>query len=302
MTAPYSFDFLNSIYSSVSPGAVHCSDARMVRYFANYFLQRAISAFKFDGLPSWWDRNYFFAKLFLNGFLTVFNTDIYGVIPQECAIGGLNVFYMPSFCIVTNSLINTPKELKIGLDCELIKLTRNFRGISDIITNYAQLAALAMQAVAVSLVNSKAPFISIVKDRAHSESMKKAYDAMCAGEPFIVVDSLVADPSSDGTIFEKLEPGRNYITDKLLSDLRTIENRFDTEIGVPNANIDKKERMIVDEVNANNAETFAQSTVWLECLHESIEKVNKMFNLNISVKLRWEGGAENDRPDYNVQL
>lgn len=302
MSAPYSYDFLNSIYSSVSPGTIHCSDTRAVRYFANYFLQRAISAFEFEGLPKWWDTNYFFSKLFLNGFLTVFNTDIYGVIPQECALGGLNVFYMPSFCIVANPLIKTPKEMKIGLDCELIKLTRNFRGISDIITNYAQLAALAMQAVAVSLVNSKAPFISIVKDRAHSETVKKAYDKMCAGEPFIVVDSLVSDPSSDGTIFEKLEPGRNYITDKLLDDLRTIENRFDTEIGVPNANISKKERMIVDEVNANNAETFAQSTVWLECLQESLDKVNKMFNLNISVKLRWEGDIANDRPAYDVQI
>ena len=58
--------------------------------------------------------------------------------------------------------------------------------------------------------------------------------------------------------------------------------------------------MIVDEVNANNAETFAQSTVCLECLRESIEKVNKMFNLNISVKLRWEGGATNDRHAYDV--
>lgn len=290
MTAPYSYDFLNSVYSSVSPGAIHCSDTRAVRYFANYFLQRAISAFKFEGLPKWWDTNYFFSKLFLNGFLTIFNTDIYGVIPQECAIGGLNVFYMPSFCIVANPLIKTPRELKIGLDCELVKLTRNFRGISDIITNYAQLAALAMQAVAVSLVNSKAPFISIVKDRAHSETVKKAYDAMTAGEPFIVIDKLVADPSENGTIFEKLEPGRNYITDKLLSDLRTIENRFDTEIGVPNANTEKKERMIVDEVNANNAETYAQSTVWLECLKESIEKVNSMFNLNIGVNLRWKEG------------
>ena len=300
MTAPYSFDFLNSIYSSVSPGAIHCSDTRAVRCFANYFLQRAISAFKFEGLPKWWDTNYFFSKLFLNGFLTVFNTDIYGVIPQECALGGLNVFYMPSFCIVANPLIRTPKEMKIGLDCELFKLTRNFRGISDIITNYAQLAALAMQAVAVSLVNSKAPFISLVKDRAHSETVKKAYDAMSAGEPFIVVDKLVADPSENGTIFEKLEPGRNYITDKLLSDLRTIENRFDTEIGVPNANIDKKERMIVDEVNVNNAETFAQSTVWLECLKESIEKVNKMFNLNISVNLRWKEGYADDRFDSDL--
>lgn len=302
MTAPYSFDFLNGVYSSISPGTIHCSDTRMVRYFANYFLQRAISAFKFEGLPKWWDTNYFFSKLFLNGFLTIFNTDVYGIIPQECAIGGLNVFYMPSFCIVANPLIKTPKELKIGIDCELIKLTRNFRGISDIITNYAQLAALAMQAVAVSLVNSKAPFIAMVKDRAHSESMKKAYDKMSEGQPFIVVDSLISDPNSEGTIFEKLEPGRNYITDRLLSDLRTIENRFDTEIGVPNANTDKKERMIVDEVNANNAETFAQSTVWLECLKESIKKVNNMFNLNISVNLRWKEGYADAGLDSDLQL
>ena len=61
---------------------------------------------------------------------------------------------------------------------------------------------------------------------------------------------------------------------------------FDTEIGIPNANTDKRERLITDEVNANNVETYSKCSMWLENLQEACQKVNRMFGLSISVDWR----------------
>ena len=82
--------------------------------------------------------------------------------------------------------------------------------------------------------------------------------------------------------------GQNYITDKILNDLQTIEDQFNTEIGIPNANTQKKERLIVDEVNANNIDTNAKIALWLETMQRDIEKVNQMFGLDLSVSYRFD--------------
>ena len=80
--------------------------------------------------------------------------------------------------------------------------------------------------------------------------------------------------------------------------MRKIEARFDTEIGIPNANTDKRERLITDEVNANNAETGLRGQMWLENIHEAIDKTKAMFGVEITCDWRinpmQEKGAENN--------
>lgn len=62
---------------------------------------------------------------------------------------------------------------------------------------------------------------------------------------------------------------------------------FLTAIGIPNANTDKRERLITDEVNSNNIETMTLCDQWLENLQHGCKKVNKMFGLNVSVRFRF---------------
>ena len=66
---------------------------------------------------------------------------------------------------------------------------------------------------------------------------------------------------------------------------------FDSEIGIPNVNQSKKERMVVDEVNANNVDTYTKALLWLDELKKGCNKTNKLFGTNISVKLRNFGVA-----------
>ena len=85
--------------------------------------------------------------------------------------------------------------------------------------------------------------------------------------------------------------------------MRKIESMFDTDIGIPNANTDKRERLVTDEVNANNVETASKCALWLEQLQESVKKTNDMFGLDVSVDWRFpdayevkpEGGMQNER-------
>ena len=74
-------------------------------------------------------------------------------------------------------------------------------------------------------------------------------------------------------------------------------SEFLTEIGVNNANTDKKERLTDNEVEANDSEIQLNAGYWLDNIREGIEKTNKMFNLNISVNLKntvnTEGNIEN---------
>ena len=299
MGAPFDYTSINLANSVATPNTVHCKNTYIVSYFARYLFNKLISVFEFKNLPKTWDKDYFTYNLYKTGFLTVFNTDRFGVIPQACSISGINVFYRPTYCIVSNPLIRNVNQIYIGKDCELIRLTPDYRGLMDIVSLYADMMGLAMESVAVSLVNSKVAYIFKADNKNSAESMKKMYDMISSGEPAVFIDKQL---SQDGNMSQidmyNTSVKNNYITDQLLNDLRTIENMFCTEIGLPNANYNKKERLITDEVMANRTETYSNSAVWLECLKKSIAKVNAMFNLDISVDYRFKGG-ENVGTSFN---
>ena len=66
-----------------------------------------------------------------------------------------------------------------------------------------------------------------------------------------------------------------------------IERMFENEIGIPNTGgTEKKERLITDEVNANNVSTYSKAELWLENLKTGCEEANKKFDLNLSVDWR----------------
>ena len=92
---------------------------------------------------------------------------------------------------------------------------------------------------------------------------------------------------------------QQYIATDILSDMKKIEAEFDTRIGIPNANTDKRERLITDEVNSNNAGTNALASQWKTSLDDSIERVNKLFGDSCKpLAVRWrkleEGGVNGE--------
>ena len=81
---------------------------------------------------------------------------------------------------------------------------------------------------------------------------------------------------------------------KLLSQVlkRKIINEFLTEIGINNTNLDKRERLTDNEVEANDQEVVSNIQCWIDNINWGIKKINKMFGLNITFVIRDFGGKE----------
>lgn len=79
------------------------------------------------------------------------------------------------------------------------------------------------------------------------------------------------------------ESGRAFEGDNLASDYQYFNNRNLTMLGYNNENLEKKERLLVDEVNSNNAVVDSFYTVAIDCQKEAFDKINKMFGYNIKV-------------------
>ena len=95
----------------------------------------------------------------------------------------------------------------------------------------------------------------------------------------------------------------SYIVSDLLSDLRKIEAEFDTKVGIPNANTDKRERLITDEVNSNNVETEILAAGWMDNIQRAIRDVNDMFDVNIKCEWRYPNADQrNDESARTLQL
>lgn len=283
---PVMYGEIDLYNSSFSPSTVHVKNTMLQRYFRKYLLQKAISVFKWK-LPEEWDEDYFKYVLYGLGYIAVLNTRSFGVICQGGALGGYNLYYRPSYIIITNPLLKETITADIDVDCAVIKLQPDYSSIMDIVGYYADQMALASEALGMNLVNVKTAMIFGAKDKTEAESFKKMYDKLGNGDPAVFIKKdLLDDQGKPNWMPFVQNMTQQYISDKLLSDIRKIESMFDTEIGIPNANTDKAERLITDEVNANNVETATRCELWLESIRKGIKKANSMYGLDLSVDWR----------------
>ena len=287
---PASYDYINAYNHQYSPSTIHVKETGLSWYFKRYLIQKIISVFKFEGIPENWAKDYFFYTLFVFGYCAVINTNKYGIIPQHCTLSGYNIYYRPNRAIITNPLFKRTIEARIGIDTELVRMSPDWCGVWDIVEYYADLMALTSETVAVNLINSKFSYVFGAEDKTSAESLKKLYDQIASGEPAAFADKklFTDDGSPSWTLFSQ-NLKQNYIAGDLLEDLAKIDSRFNTEIGIPNVNIAKASGVGAAEVMANNVDTQSKAELWLETIRDSLEKVNKMFGLNISVSLRFSG-------------
>ena len=296
--APFDYQTLNYYNANRSPSTVHVKNSRLRRYFRKYLFQKAISVFKWT-LPDEWDTDYFLYTLYGLGYIAVIDTDQYGVICQGGALGGYNLYYRPSYIIITNPLIKGTITANLETDCALLKLQPDYSSIMDLVGYYADQLALAAESLGINMLNVKSGTVFGAESKAKAESYKKMYDTLSDGDPAVVIDKKLLDDQGKPTWFPFTQHIKeSYVVSDILSDMRKIEAMFDTEIGIPNANTDKRERLITDEVNANNAETASRCELWLETLRKGIDKANEMYKINIGVDWRIDpnrGGVNNEQ-------
>lgn len=285
-SAPYSYQFINETYGTITPSTIHVQDSMLTAYFRKYLLQKVLSVFEWK-IPKTWSKDYFLYTLFGYGFIAVVKTNKYGVIPQQCGLQGWDIFYRPTNAVITNPLLTGILTPRIGKQCVVMKVQPDYGSIMDMVNYYAGMMALSTETATTNLLNSKLSYVFMADNKASAETFKKLFDQIASGEPATVVDKKLtnADGSKNWELFNQ-DVGKNYIVGEILSDLRKWENMFNTDIGIANANTDKRERLITAEVESNNQETTCKASLWLEQLQEACEQVREMFGIEISVDWR----------------
>lgn len=285
---PALYDYRNLYNSSFAPSTIHAQDTGLAFYFQRYLIQKIMAVFEFKGIPKNWDKSYFMYSLFIFGFVAVVKTDRYGVIPQHCSLSGYNIYYRPTNAVIANPLLRGIMEPRIGSECALIKMQPDYGGAWDIVAYYADLMALATESLGTNLVNSKLAYVFGAEDKNMAESFKKLYDTVASGEPAVFVDKQLFDEEGNPrwiTFDQNLK--QNYIANDILQDLAKIDSRFNTDIGIPNVNIAKESGVGRSEIEANNIDTKAKCSIWLETIREGLEEVKNIFGLDITVNLRF---------------
>lgn len=295
MNMPFEYEYVNAANAAANPSTMHAHNTGLARMYRRYLTQKAISTIEIEGQPDTWENNYLMYGMFLWGHLAVIDVDRYGVIPQWCTLAGFNVYRQPTQALIANPVFKRSYRLAIGDECEIIKLTPDYGGIWDLISYYADLLAVTSETMGVNILNSKLSYVFAASNKATAEAHKKLFDKVASGEPATIVDKDLFDDQGNPTWLNFAQDlSNNYIAPDLLQTLRQIEQEFDTIIGIPNANTDKRERLITDEVNANNAETSSRVGLWVDTINEDLEKVNAMFGLQLRAKYAFEEKEVND--------
>lgn len=235
--------------------------------------------------PEDWDKDYLLDELFIRGKFCITDSTA-GVLPFGCQPFGVN--YTNRF---TNVNIAVPVlgsfDRTIGVDCTLIYLfdDQKFMSFEPTIRKFAQRLANCDSAIDVNLMNTKVAAIFDCVDKKQADEAKLIYDKISSGEPAVFYHSTSGMNISDKMQFWHADVKNTYVADMVQAEKRQIYNEFLTQVGINNAAHEKKERLLVDEVNSNNEELQINIKYAVENLKQQIEKANKMFpEINFNIK------------------
>lgn len=294
---PYSYNQIQWRNSMFNPVGVKVDSATLMYYERSLF-QRCTYFLKLLGCPDEWDKNYMYYSLFRHGYVGVIDAkgvggEQFGVIPQFGTLSGYGLFWQPTRLTVCNKFVDMPL-LKINEECGILQLTDDYSGIWDIIRHYAVKLALIDKTWQMSMINSRISNFVFATTKAAAQTLKAAEDRAQAGEPMVIIDENAVCPLDPKTLKEPIitydrDLTKVFIAPELTDLHRSVLNEFDTEIGIPNANLQKKERMSESEVNENNEETYSRIQNWVDTFNRTATVgCNKLFGLNVRAEIRKE--------------
>ena len=310
---PLNYEQINVNAGTYFPSQVKPYNNEAFIYWQRSLFQRACSTLILN-VPDIWKphKNLLYWSLFAYGFCGVFDLDEFGKCFNPVNVSGYNFYYEPTIAVLANPAMKDDKtEFEIGKNCQILKLTPDYKGVFDIITYYAEKLAALDCAINTAIINTKFAYIIGAKNKSAAEVLKKLFDRVSKGEPAVFFDSKLANDPND-----KAEPWQalfrdnlksSYITTDLLKDAQTILNNFDCEVGIPTIPYEKKERMVTSEAESRQIDATSRSIVWFDELTRTMEICNEFLGFtgsdNLSVTMRYnieERGEENGNGENNI--
>lgn len=269
-------------------------------YYKRYLYNKIYSVFDIKLLDSWSLRTFRFC-LFHFGSVAIYKKNG-GWTWGSWSVKEWDVQMQPKL-IYCHSLINDVddnKIYKVGKDAIIVSCFDDYIGWDDLVREHSELIANCVKTTCVALENANVTMYATVKNRKQKTELEHAWARGSKGQPVIFIDEENSKDFEGKPKEDIFKPWTNHDTlaalDRILTAKRTIKNEFLTEIGIKNANTQKKERLISDEVNQNNEETSANVTVCFNNIKAAFDKFNSISNLTqkLSIDLHYDYEIEND--------
>jgi len=250
------------------------------RQYLNRLTELAISMFEWKNLPKTVDARYLELHLFETGCMVYFKDEVIGDLCLDCIVNGrLDVYGNPLLRRAYSGYNNYQKLLKYNNSVIIWNNYLHSNSILDV-EMFARRLYNIDRIIDINANAQKTPVLVLgnEKQRLTLLNLYKEYDG---NAPFIF-----GDKNLDINALKALSTNAPYVCDKLYQLKTQIWNEALTYLGISNINIQKKERLITDEVTRNQGGTIASRYSRLETRRQAVEKINEMFSTNIEVNYR----------------
>lgn len=263
---------------SIFNESLYLNDITYLMYYNN-LTQLAMSMFKWHNLPETVDERFLELCLFKDGMCIFFEDEVLGYLALPCMIGGnMNVYNIPS--IRTAYAANGYNKHLNATDSVIIFNNYLHTNCMSDVEMFSRRLYNLDRAIDVNSNAQKTPVL-IQCDDNQRLTMKNLYKQYNGNEPFIF-----GTKSLDTNGIKVLQTGAPYVADKLF-DLKTkIWNEALTYLGISNVSVEKKERLITDEVIRSQGGAIASRYARLDIRNQACDMINNMFGLDLWVEYK----------------
>lgn len=252
-------------------------------FYVKVLFEKCLGIFNYKKLPKSLPAREIEKRVIWLGFSGIFNHPTYKLTACDGGLSGVNQYYMPTTFTYAQPALGSGVK-KIGDDCVIIYNSQSDTvepyGLRELIMRYARLLADVDSTLDIQIINTRATKLNSVADDNTAKVVNNAMQAIEAGENYTInQQSLI-----DRWIPKEWNTAHPDTLEKIINAKRSILNAFLEEIGVKSIN-EKRERMITNEVTADNQLLMVNLDDLLNMRKEGIEEVNEMFGTDIEVEL-----------------
>ena len=240
----------------------------------------AISRIIWHNLPNTVDERYLELHLFTDGQMIYFNDEVIGNLCLNCTMSGrFDVYGYPILRRAYSAYNNYKKMLKPDNSVIIFNNLLRTNSILDV-----KMFALRLYNIDRTIdinVNAQKTPVLIVCDENERLTMQNVYKQWQGNEPVIK-----GDKNLNVKGITVLKTDAPFVADKLYELKCNIWNEALTYLGISNITVNKKERLITDEVERNQGGVLANRYPFMNPREKAVLEINKMFGTNIKVEYR----------------
>lgn len=247
--------------------------------YLNRLKEYALNMFEWINLPKTVDARFIELVLFEEGKINFFEDRLIGFLALRVNESGKQNVYneFDKKYIYANNGFRRVRNLRNS-----VTIYNNYLRTPTYTTVnlYAIRLARVTRAIDLNIEAQKTPVLITCPEN-QKLSLKNVYEQYKGNAPVIYTDSEFNLDS-----IKVLKTDAPFVVDKLTLYKHDIWNEVMTFLGVNNSNQDKKERLVANEVDANDEQIEQARFNMLDARKDACKKINDMFGLNIDVKFR----------------